>query len=295
MKTLWLFLVSVLLSACMSDTIPGDETLDDVPSSDDLIPLNLAVSATLDHGDGDILITWDTVDGALYYVLSICISEFVVTANHHVLATKPDHIYALRVKAVFEDGESKYSAVVSHHTFDVMDVVHGTFTRFSQESVTLTIPVDAIIIDVHTTHVILSVQAYTVHGNTITLNKPFLDQLATGIHYVIASTCCGHFLIEIEILPPVVPHVHGNTVMHYQPGKDVPFVFNLMGGAITYVSANDLTVDDYRIDNETLFIRFSYIDARMDQDPGLTLILITYQITYPEGVIVGMVFINLPS
>lgn len=292
MKTLWLLFLGMLLGACMAGTGPADETLDETPSWQDLIPMNLTVTPV---DDDEALITWDAVDGALHYVLNICINEFVVTDTYHVMTTEPDHIYALRIKAVFDEGESVFSKVVSTHTFKVLDVASGTHTRFSQDVVTLTIPDEAAIIDVHTTHVPLSIHAYTVQGNTITLNKPFLDQLCIGTHFVVVSTCCGHFLLEIESLPPVVPHVQGPSVVTYTSGADVSFDFNLMHGTITTVTASGLTVEDYVISGNTLIILSSYIESRIDQVTDLTLILVSYQITYQGGTIVGTVIINLRS
>lgn len=239
------------------------------------------------------LMTWQAIEGAISYIISIDDVEYPVTDTMFDLSFLLENkTYNLYVKAIFELGESDFSSVIEYLTyFDTVSTYQGVYN--------INIPYN-LIIYMNEFYVInhvfytefLDKEDFIIQEDVLSINYKLLETFAVGNHLIQLYTPDGIVEISVEITENTIPVIISSNSIFYVANEDIKLLFEVFDGSFEAVTGHNIEESDYDFTDGILRIYSTYLDSEIATFTGDTIIF-SYQLKDNDHIILGYIFIKI--
>ena len=250
------------------------------------LPQNVAIN--------EMLLSWNAVDHAQYY--QVYINDLVFTTSnltYDLSELDENHVYMISISAHYNTLESLTTIQLKYHTyFQNYDAFDETFYKSSTDDFVIVFEDEDITIDeVFYESETLSSTEYLFDNQTFSFTNAFMQALNYGEHQFLIWTNKGNVILEVDVLDDRSPYMISNNNIYFTD-QDLELTFMLYDGVILSLSGNDITADDYQIDDNTIIIDIDYVQGKFDENPSRTTLILGYHLTANEHLVVGYLFIR---
>lgn len=238
---------------------------------------------------------WDLVEGAINYSVWINGVETVVESGNFLSLNdlEVNEIYRISVKAVFTNGISNDSNELIYHTFNqIIKTINLEINK--NRAVNFFKNVDQIYdFDyVFQGSRLQSQDMFSFSQSRIVVNYRYLLNLEERQYIYKMITENGIVEIKVQILDEKKPYMLSQNTVFYQ-GEDLVFKFELFDGSFGKLSGQDIKSSEYQFVNDTLTISSKFIDDILDKEPTRKTIILSYDLSGEDSIIIGYIFINI--
>lgn len=256
------------------------------------IPQNITIE--------DGMISWDVIDQAIHYVISISGESLIVNATSFDLKVLPENmVYEIRVKAIYPNNkESLFSSVIRFHTYlNFVDVYEEVFLKSSEDDIELDLSdyLLQILKIKDETNTEIDTNAYVVEENIIKIKNEYLQDLPYGEAMLFVETTLGDVLFQIQIGDDRKPKLLSSNLITFEECVDIELDFELYNGRIVSVFGNDITEDDYMIVDNRIMIANAFVGHKFNTEPQRTRLILGYYLEANDHMVVSYIFIDRPS
>lgn len=243
------------------------------------IPSNLLIS--------DKKLTWDYIEGVTSYIVSINDVEYEVNNNEFDLSDLPlNYFYTIKVKV--KDG--LFSNEVVYETFVITDEVYKvTFNKNTTNNLEYELNSKFDLLKVYKEDEEIFKGYFDVEDRLV-ISKEYLVTLSYKMHYFDLYTSIGIIKLELTIIDDRKPYIISDSNIVFS-GEDLILEFQLYDGRIVSVFGNNITTNDYVVDENKLIIKSEYINGIFVNESKNTLIL-GYHLSSNTHEVIGYIFIK---
>ena len=239
------------------------------------------------------VIMFDGVQNATSYIIEINGGFYEIRTTSYTLNQPGD--YSIRVKARAE-GYSD-SLFTDRLTFTIpLSLVNPRFNYSKSSSFHLTAYLFENNVTIHSiilNEVEVSSDNYQLVDRHLRFHKDYLQTLDIGIHlFTVSLGNLGSFVVTVNIINTILPYIVTHNTTTQAPTKDLVFQYELFGGVFLTLSGNDITSNDYIINENVVTIKTSFIDAYFEAHPELQTLSLKYDLQKDDQFVFGYIFIN---
>jgi hypothetical protein len=250
------------------------------------VPTNLRIT--------DSSVTWDAMQGAINYILTINNLDIHTTTNSISLEPYFTNQMTITVEGIYPHGRSEKSAPILYN--NGLPYLYSFTLNYSKQS---TIDLDLHILtqrDIfNPSHPLKDAQGNTLSETNFASNKllksSYLSTLNVGAHKFYLSTSFGDYEFIINITNTDRPYMISGSEIYNTGSHPANFYFELFGGTITALSGNQIQTSDYLINPSHIQIQASYISSMFENPERQTLIL-SYTLEKGNQIVIGYIFIK---
>ncbi|MFA7725273.1 MAG: hypothetical protein WCX25_04225 [Candidatus Izemoplasmatales bacterium] len=293
----FLIILGLTLFGCVTTTTSFMTT--NIPTE---APIMLANPTGFLVSSEDIL-TWDAVDGATGYVVWINGTTFSVTETQYQLVLEENNFYDIKVKAICSSGESYYANAMYDQTFRDLNIEKKFyFSTNSNAPIIVDIGAsDATVVAIKLGALVTDEVSWCTEGmdytkttGALTFTNAFLKTLLVGDYTYTVFTSNGFITVILTVNDNVDPYLINKSTQHYTPGEDLVLWFETFGGTVVSLNGNEITVNDYAINNGQVTIDIDYIANKFATEPQRTALILGYTILLGSDNFVGYIIIGKP-
>ena len=247
-------------------------------------PTNTAIDST--H-----IFHWDLMSNATGYVLLVNGEELSQVTNSLDLSTYFPGVIQVQVKAVYPLGSSIYSELLIYaggaETLETTKYSYSINSLFD-----LDILESESFVYIEDSEAELSAEDFIFSAQAVTLKSSYLVTLTTGHHMFTILTLNGFHLVDLNILETDKPYLITSSEISTDFTIDLTFTFELFEGSFTGLSGNEVTVEDYTFEGNTLTIDKDYVAFMFNLDPERETLILGYTLEQGDNIVIGYLFIT---
>lgn len=255
------------------------------------------VPFALQVNDGTL--SWDGSADAVGFRVRIGDLSFDCAEPATFLPVLPENaLYGITVAALYPgDVVSEPSPPYLYHTyFTDLGSAEAAFDKNAPAAVAVDLTAYGWTVD----HVLfepfgwLEPTRYAIVDGILTIDEDAFADLAYGSYACTLLTTAGAFAVDVAVVDDRTPTMLSSSQVTFD-GSDIVLTFQLYDGAVTGLSGNDVTADDYTIAGDVVTISAAYVAAKFAADPERTVLILGYTLAANDHVTIGYVFIRLPE
>ncbi len=239
-------------------------------------------------------VTWDHMQGATHYILTINNLDIHTTTNSVSLEPYFTNQMTITVEGIYPHGRSEKSAPILYNNGH--SYLYSFTLNYSKQS---TIDLDLQVLtqrDIfNPSHPLKDAQGNTLSESNFASNKllksSYLSTLDLGEHKFYLSTSFGDYEFIINITNTDRPYMISGSEIYNTGSQPANFYFELFGGTITHLSGNQIQASDYFKNPSHIQIQASYI-ASMFENPERQTLILSYTLEKGNQIVIGYIFIK---
>ena len=246
------------------------------------------------------LISWSEINGVstyeIYNNLELLASTQHTQFDLSSLELEVHRLYQIRLAAVYPTTDRIFSNTFIYHTYEDLDItIETTFNHNQIEFLTFNVGSQLTIDYLLFENQLIDESLFSLEDGMLTLQHDGFHPDELGIQKLTILTPSGFIHVFIEVVNILNPTMISNDHVIYQEDVDMIFFFELNEGLFLGLSGNNITLDDYTFEDETLTISSSYVKRILNDNPSRTTIILVYQLSKNSNVIMGFIFISIPQ
>lgn len=297
-KIIIIMLLTITLIGCDKTTQTTNKSVTSTTTttvvSATLLPTQLSTPENLKITSASILM-WDSVEGALKYIVTVNGEEHQVYQNFYNLAQLEDNrVYSITVRAVNIVSQSSETEAIEYSNFELADIsLNVMYSVYLNDDLKVDIDNISAVNEIKPSieEEPINSDNWTFSDGLLSIKKSYLDTINHGTPYLLIYTSNG--IIELNIVFNDVnqPYlIYGQTYIQ-TVNHDLNIRFEAMNGILSGLSGNDITEDDYSVTNSVLTISSQFLDPLFNANPTRN-VIIGYNFTVGEDTVIGIIVIH---
>lgn len=246
---------------------------------------------------------WTAVEGVSLYEVRV---KDVTTTNNELLLEddyyqisdtsffitdlETNRLYEITVRSVIGEEHSEWSNALTFDKFVDSELTWSySFNRNSTDDLVLFENLMPELYFIEEDGNRVSSENYYFEYDLLFIDNQYLQGLTSTIFSL--YTDYGIISLEVTYHSSSRPSILSNNTIDFE-NRDMLFVFDLCGGEIVEVSNADISASDYDVTGNILIINADFIQGLFDANPERETVIISYQLTATDEIVIGYIFIN---
>ena len=252
----------------------------------------------------DYQINWAQIKGINEYELlvkdittndsSLNLDDQRITVNtntYNLQSLSENHKYEISVRSIQKSKHSVYSNVVIFEYFLPSEISYEfSFDSNSVDDFALYDESIPTVYYIKQNSELVSENNYYFKYGILFISNEYLQGFSEGVIFQLYSES-GIINLSLNYILNEKPFLRSNNSITFA-GEDILIVFELCGGEIIDIGGNDITENDYTLDNNILIIDANFIQNLFDENLERNSVILYYQLKKDDQVIIGHIFIN---
>ena len=252
----------------------------------------------------DYQINWAQIKGINEYELlvkdittndsSLNLDDQRITVNtntYNLQSLSENHKYEISVRSIQKSKHSIYSNVVIFEYFLPSEISYEfSFDSNSVDDFALYDESIPTVYYIKQNSELVSENNYYFKYGILFISNEYLQGFSEGVIFQLYSES-GIINLSLNYILNEKPFLRSNNSITFA-GEDILMVFELCGGEIIDIGGNDITENDYTLDNNILIIDANFIQNLFDENSERNSVILYYQLKKDDQVIIGHIFIS---